>query len=58
MNLHCPQCGAPIPNEPAEHFVGAVRFDAPDCIRRWFADGRHRDRRQSFRPVYPDRRAS
>ena len=57
MNLHCPTCGQPLPNEPSEHHVGGIRFDAADCIVRWFADGRH-DRRRRTQQVAVDRRAS
>jgi len=36
--------------------VANVRFCSRDCIREWFALGKHRDRRQGYVPVYPDRR--
>lgn len=58
MNLHCATCARPLPDEPSEHHVGGIRYCSATCIREWFADGRHRDRRQTLRPVGHDRRAS
>lgn len=57
MNLHCPQCGAPIPPEPAEHHIGGIRFDLAECIAQWFANGRH-NRRQRTQAVSWDRRTA
>ena len=56
-NLHCPNCGAPIPNTPAEHHVGGIRFDVRECIVAWFADGKH-NRRQRTQKVAWDRRTA
>lgn len=58
MNLHCAQCARPLPDAPSEHHVGGIRYCSAVCISRWFADGKHRDRRQSYYPIYPDRRSS
>ena len=57
MNLHCPECAAPIPSIPAEHHVGGIRFCSADCITAWFANGRH-DRRQRRQSVAWDRRSA
>ncbi len=57
MNLACPYCGAPIPNRPAEHHVGGIRFDSRQCIVEWFSLPRH-NRRRVTRPVGHERRAS
>ena len=57
MNLHCPECAAPIPSIPAEHHVGGIRFCSADCITAWFANGRH-DRRRRRQSVAWDRRSA
>ncbi len=57
MNLHCATCARPLPDHPMPN-VGGIRFCAKACIAEWFASGKHRDRRQRYVPVFPDRRAS
>ena len=58
MNHHCATCARPLSDRPMPR-IGPVRFCSDLCIRNWFADGKHRDRRTRYVPVaHEDRRTS